>query len=83
MVKCNFCGRDMLTSDGCDNMKIEYKGKIFDRIKVGDPGDFYENKTEGRCGDCGAKIGHYHHLGCNSEKCPVCKLQFISCDCDY
>lgn len=34
-----------------------------------------------RCGDCGAKWGHYHHPGCDLEECPVCHGQAISCDC--
>lgn len=82
MAKCKCCGQDMLTADGCINIKIQYKGRIYDRVKVGDDGDFLEDYTEGRCGDCGAKVGHYHHPGCDCERCPICGFQFISCDCD-
>lgn len=84
MAKCNYCGKDYLKDDGCDAFPIEFNGKIYERVKVGDPGDFYEDASaDTRCGDCGAKVGHYHHVGCDCERCPVCGLQFISCDCDY
>ena len=35
-----------------------------------------------RCHECGARPGHYHHVGCDAERCPVCGGQLISCDCD-
>jgi len=35
---------------------------------------------DGRCPDCGAKPGHYHHIGCDMERCPVCGTQLIGCE---
>lgn len=80
MAKCNYCGREMLTANGCSYKRVVIKGehkKTFNRIKVGAPGDWYEKSVgtpeekDIRCGDCGAKIGYYHHYGCDIEKCPI------------
>lgn len=85
-----FAGREMLTANGCSYKRVVIKGehqKTFNRIKVGAPGDWYEKSVgtpeekDIRCGDCGAKIGYYHHYGCDIEKCPICGSQFLSCDC--
>lgn len=45
MAKCNYCGREMLTANGCSYKRVVIKGehkKTFNRIKVGAPGDWYE-----------------------------------------
>lgn len=42
MAKCNCCGREMLTANGCSYKRVVVKGahkETFKRIKVGDPGD--------------------------------------------
>lgn len=35
-----------------------------------------------RCPDCSAKPGGLHHAGCDTEECPDCHRQAISCECD-
>jgi len=34
-----------------------------------------------RCADCNAKLGCFHHPGCDKEQCPRCEGQVISCGC--
>lgn len=83
MAKCTACGREMLTATGCKYAFIFANGKKHRRIKVGDPGDFFEGDPMGsRCGDCGAQVGYYHHWGCDCERCPSCGGQLIGCDCE-
>ncbi len=35
------------------------------------------------CGDCGALEGQFHQPGCDTERCPFCLGQMISCNCRY
>ena len=75
MAKCDICGKEMTTANGCSLKMIFINGKRYIRIPHGVYGE-----TE-RCNDCGAKPGRYHHLGCDNEICPVCRGQLISCGC--
>lgn len=81
MAQCILCKREMLTSEGCGPSELVIDGKLYARIPYGDPRDLIYSKEE-RCHDCGATKMHYHHLYCDSERCPKCGYQLISCDCE-
>jgi len=63
---------------------IKYKGKTYRRYKAGfSPDDRKFQKEEGDkkaflC-ECGTEYGKYHDLGCDLERCPICKGQLLSC----
>lgn len=83
MAICEVCKREMTTADGCCSSTVFCGGREYPRIKAGDKRDFLEDMRDGdRCHDCGAIKGHYHHWGCDAERCPVCGGQIISCDCN-
>ena len=72
---CDVCGQDPLNSKGCRVGTIFAAGRKYKRIPFyGDPGK--------RCYDCNALSGHFHHWGCDDERCPVCGGQLIGCDCE-
>jgi len=61
--------------------KLLILGKLYDPIKIGDPGDWYENEPDCTCGDCGRHYGEQHSENCDIERCPCCGGQLLSCDC--
>ncbi|TRM11446.1 hypothetical protein FH966_06900 [Lentibacillus cibarius] len=61
------------------------KGTEYKRIKFGeelsnDP-RWFDSLTY--CGDCAVEKGYFHAMGCDTELCPKCMQQAISCDCEY
>ncbi len=62
-------------------MKYLINGKLYNPVKVGDKGDWYEGEPNKTCGDCGHKYGEVHMEGCDIERCPACGRQMLSCDC--
>ncbi len=74
---CKMCDQDMMVADGCLETYFTWNERIYQRFKVGEPPDW----SEDRCHDCGAKDGKYHHIGCDTERCPICKGQMLGCSC--
>lgn len=77
MAICRVCKKDMTEADGCTaNKHIEYA----DGVRLPASTEHFD-EPDGRCHDCRAKHGKYHHTGCDVERCPRCGRQLISCGC--
>jgi hypothetical protein len=77
---CEFCHLDISKVVSCTVTELKINGLAYDRI-VRENSEGYD--SYGECHDCGIIYGGIHHLGCDMEKCPSCKLQLISCPCDH
>ena len=73
---CEICGKSLELSEGCSTGKIYINGIMYKRIPV------FGRMKNGRCVDCNARYGMYHHWGCDQEICPACGGQLLSCSCE-
>src|SRR5881398_2351804 len=84
MAICDYCLGEMNEVDGCKAIVIKVRGgKELQPIRYGsETPKYYEGPNPQHCHDCNAKIGNYHHVGCDWEECPNCEEQLLSCDCE-
>ncbi len=67
------CQREMATATGCSVTSVHVGGTTYLRTRVGDEAIAGKGDDAFRCGDCGAHGDHFHHLGCDLERCPRCQ----------
>jgi hypothetical protein len=72
MAVCSWCSNEMMTGASCTVAVMHRRGVPY-RLA----------KAARRCGDCGVAPGGRHHLGCDLQRCPVCRGQLISCGCRF
>ena len=63
-------------------LRLSISGTTYDRIRRGAAGDPHEDTTR-PCHDCSVVRGQLHAYGCDSERCPRCSGQLLSCGCDW
>jgi hypothetical protein len=73
VATCDWCKLEMLAHVSCVPTRYTDMPDLDRRP--------YRPDTERPCHDCGCPPGGYHHPGCDSEECPACGGQAISCGC--
>jgi hypothetical protein len=72
MAACSWCSNEMTTGASCTVAALH---------RLGVP--YRLSKASRHCGDCGVAPGGLHHLGCDLQRCPVCRGQLFSCGCRF
>ena len=82
---CWDCEQFMKEADGCTVTHYVFEDSEYERLPYGSSAenwwDFARETLPERCPDCYVKQVHYHHPGCDIERCPRCHGQYISCEC--
>lgn len=63
-----------------DTPEYKIEGKRYARIPYGQESS---DARFGPCHDCDVIVGQLHVPGCDSEMCPKCEGQAITCYCNY
>lgn len=79
MSACNYCDQEMTLGASCTLTAYDDfpDGVVRDRL----PLTVGRADPSGKCHDCAAPVGGFHHPGCDDERCPKCQGQAISCGC--
>jgi hypothetical protein len=81
MAVCRWCEQEMTTASSCTVGVFHIEGRPVQMIAFGsEPGP---PTLCLRCGDCGVVRGGHHHLGCDVQRCPLCRGQMMTCGCRF
>src|SRR5215467_2904506 len=81
--RCAFCKplekskKGYINPPTCPYTKVEIDGKVYEHDRscmfdlVADPGLVEDELVGEPCRCCGVIYGNVHHVGCDSESCPV------------
>lgn len=80
MAVCRWCYREMTSGASCT---VEAMHRDGTPVRMIPWRSAPEPRATSRCGDCGVTPGGFHHLGCDMQRCPVCRGQMLSCGCRF
>jgi hypothetical protein len=83
MAICAWCDQEMTTAASCTERVLHIAGVAHLLIPNGSEKRYGWPALTGRCGDCGAAQGGYHHPGCDLAECPTCGGQLFICSCPF
>ncbi len=76
---CEDCDQPMDDGGSCTVITDIIAGGAYPRIPWGqEPLVVGESSPTTICGDCGVRLGGYHHAGCDMAVCPRCGTQELS-----
>lgn len=81
MAICRWCNQEMRDSVSCIGKTEDLPGNTVVEFPDGSTLPSIPYHGDEPCHDCKTPSGGYHHPGCDSEKCPKCGGQLISCGC--
>ncbi len=82
MAECPYCAQDMMTAATCTVAELHRDGDPV-MLTPYAPSRRRGTTVLDRCGDCGVRPGGFHHPGCDLQRCPMCRCQFVSCACRF
>lgn len=72
MANCSCCDQEMTDAVSCGVEALHVEGRRVAMVPADEA-----------CGDCLAPMEGMHHLGCDQQRCPLCRGQMISCGCRF
>ena len=82
MAECQYCDQEMTTAATCEVTEFHLDG-VPVPLTPYRPERGRGVSAPDRCGDCGVRPGGFHHIGCDMQRCPLCRGQFMWCDCRF
>jgi hypothetical protein len=80
MAICTWCNGEMAAVVSCAVKALHRDGAPIAMVPWGRELGWSARQ---RCHDCGVMPSGFHHLGCDTQECPLCAGQMLSCGCRF